>query len=295
LPSDAIWSYLFFGAVLAAGLVAALLRGDWQKARGVEKLLVLGPLFYAAPLTGFGVEHFTQTAAIASLIPRWIPWHLFWTYVIGTGFVLGGFSLVTRVLPLLSATAVALTFFMFVVLMDLPAWAANPDRFGITLALRELSFSGGALAFAASLAARARVSRAAIAAATARYFIAAAVLFYSFEQFMHGSYVPGIPLRLLTPDYVLGHQVWTYGAAVAYAITGILLVSGKSARMSAMWIGATVLFLELVVYVPIAVVERSSLKGFNFLADTLMFCGAVWLVAGAMPHDARRDPTRASI
>jgi hypothetical protein len=49
-----------------------------------------------------------------------------------------------------------------------------------------------------------------------------------------------------------------------------------------------VLFVELVVYVPIAVVERGSLKGFNFLSDTLMFCGAVLLVAGAMPHGVRR-------
>jgi hypothetical protein len=44
-----------------------------------------------------------------------------------------------------------------------------------------------------------------------------------------------------------------------------------------------VLFVELAVYVPIAVVERASIRGFNFLGDTLMFCGAVLLVAGAMP------------
>jgi uncharacterized membrane protein YphA (DoxX/SURF4 family) len=285
MPSEVIWSYLFFGAVLATGLLAAFLRGDSPRARGVEKLLVFGPLFYAAPLTAFGVEHFTQTKSIASLIPQWIPWHLFWTYAVGAGFVLGGFSLVARILALLSARMLALTFFLFVVLMDLPAWAANPsDRFGITLALRELSFSGGALAFAASLAGPARGSGTAIAAAMARYFVAVPVLFFSFEQFMHGSYVPGIPLRLVTPDYVFGHAVWTYLAALAYAVAGILLVAGKHTRAAATWLGAAVLVLVLIVYVPIAVVERGSLKGFNFLADTLMFCGAVLLVAGAMPR-----------
>jgi uncharacterized membrane protein len=289
MRSDVIWSYLFFGAVLATGVVAALLRGDWQRARGVEKLLIFGPLFYAAPLTAFGVEHFTQTKAIASLIPKWMPWHLFWTYAVGSGFVLGGFSLVTRILALLSARMIVFTFFMFVVLMDVPAWAANPDRFGITLAFRELSFSGGALAFAVSLAGHARGSGTAFAATMARYFVTVPVLFFSFEQFMHGSYVPGVPLRLLTPDYVFGHAVWTYLAALAYLVTGILLVAGKRTRTAATWLGATVLFVELIVYVPIAVVERGSLKGFNFLSDTLMFCGAVLLVAGAMPHDVRRD------
>jgi uncharacterized membrane protein len=291
MPSEVIWSYLFFGAVLATGLVAAFLRDDWPRARGVEKLLFFGPLFYAAPLTAFGIEHFTQTKSIASLIPRWIPWHVFWTYVVGAGFVLGGFSLVTRILAFLSARVLALTFFLFVVLMDLPAWAANPsDRFGITLALRELSFSGGALAFAASLTGLARGSGTATAAAIARYFVAVPVLFFSFEQFMHGRYVPGIPLRLLTPDYIFGHAVWTYLAALAYAVTGILLVARKHTRAAATWLGAAVLFVELVVYVPMAVVERSSLKGLNFLADTLMFCGAVLLVARAMPYDMRRGP-----
>src|SRR5690348_8735870 len=101
-PSEVIWSYAGFLAVLAAGLVAGARRGDWR-ARGWDLPIRLGPLFYAAPLTAFGIEHFTQTAAIASLIPRWIPWHLFWTYVIGAGFVIGGFSLVTRVLARVSA------------------------------------------------------------------------------------------------------------------------------------------------------------------------------------------------
>jgi hypothetical protein len=34
------------------------------------------------------------------------------------------------------------------------------------------------------------------------------------------------------------------------------------------------------------VVERASLgKGLNFLGDTLMYCGAVLLLAGAMPRE----------
>jgi len=45
--------------------------------------------------------------------------------------------------------------------------------------------------------------------------------------------------------------------------------------------------VELVVYVPIAIVERASLdNGLNYMADTLMFCGTVLLLAGAMPREA---------
>lgn len=50
--------------------------------------------------------------------------------------------------------------------------------------------------------------------------------------------------------------------------------------------------VELVVYVPMAVVQRASLEGFNYLADTLMFCGAVLLLAGAMPREAENESRR---
>lgn len=288
IPSEVIWSSFVCGIVLAIGLVAIFLRRDWQKARGFDKLILFGPLFYAAPLAAFGTEHFTLTAAIASLVPPWIPWHLFWTYFVGACFIAAGLSLVTGIQARLAARLLALNFFLFVVLMDVPAWAQNPrDRFGLTLALRELAFSGGALALAASLTepSRERVRR--IFATVARYFVTIPVLFYSVEQFLHADHVPGVPLEPMTPHYVYGHAIWTYAAAVVYAVAGVLLLIGKKTRAAAAWVGLTVLFVELVVYVPIGVVERASLdNGFNYVGDTLMFCGTVLLLAGAMPRES---------
>jgi uncharacterized membrane protein YphA (DoxX/SURF4 family) len=81
-------------------------------------------------------------------------------------------------------------------------------------------------------------------------------------------------------------MIWTYLAAVVYAAAGVPLLLGKKTRAAATWIGLATLVVELAVYVPIAVVERASLDGFNYMADTLMFCGAVLLLAGAMPREA---------
>ena len=288
LPSQVIWFYFVGGVVLAIGLVAIFLRGDWQKARGFDKLILFGPLFYAAPIAAFGTEHYTVTEAIMSIMPAWIPWHQFWVYFVGACFIAAALSLVTGIQARLSASLLALTFFLFVVLMDAPGWARDPyNRFALALALRELSFSGGALALAATLTGQGRARGAHILAVIARYFIAVPALFYSFEQFMHGNHVPGIPLKPVTPEYVYGHAIWTYLAAVVYAVAGTLLLVGKKTRVAATWLGLTVLFVELVVYVPIGVVERASLNnGLNYLADTLMFCGAVLLLAGAMPREA---------
>src|SRR5262245_52160695 len=141
IPSEVTWSYLSFGVVLAIGLVTIFLRGEWQRTRALDKLILFGPLFYAAPLAAFATEHFTLTAVIASIVPKWIPWHLFWAYFVGACFIAAALSLVTRIQARLAASLLALTFFLFVVLMDLPGWAHNlRDRFGLTLALRDLSF-----------------------------------------------------------------------------------------------------------------------------------------------------------
>jgi uncharacterized membrane protein YphA (DoxX/SURF4 family)/uncharacterized membrane protein len=287
IPSQVSWSYFSFGVVLAIGLVVIFLCADWQKARGFDKLILFGPLFYAAPLAAFGTEHFTLTKAVASLVPAWIPWHLFWAYFVGACFIAAALSMVTRIRARLAASLLALTFFLFVVLMDAPGWAHHPrNRFALALALRELSFSGAALALAASLTEQWRERGTHILATIARYFVAIPVLFYSFEQFMHGDHVPGIPLEMVTPQWVYGHAVWTHLAAAVYAVAGPLLVVGKKTRAAATWLGVTVLFVVLVAYVPIAVVERASLDGLNYMADTLMYCGAVLLLAAAMPREA---------
>jgi uncharacterized membrane protein YphA (DoxX/SURF4 family) len=175
------------------------------------------------------------------------------------------------------------------VLMDAPGWAHNPrNRFALALALRELSFSGGALALTASLSEQWGERGTHILATIARYFVAIPVLFYGIEQFMHGNHVPGIPLEMVTPQWVYGHAIWTYLAAIVYAVAGPLLLVGKKTRAAATLLGLTVLFVVLVVYVPIAIVEHASLESLNYMADTLMYCGAVLLLAGAMPREAEQ-------
>ena len=237
IPSTVIWAYFVCGAVFAIGLVTIFLRGDWQKARGLDKLILFGPLFYAAPIAAFGTEHFTLTKTIASIVPAWIPWHQFWAYFVGACFIAAALSLVTKIQARLAASLLALTFFLFVVLMDAPGWAQNPrDRIALALMLRELSFSGGALALAASLTGQGRERGAHILATIARYFVAIPVLFYSFEQFMHGDHVPGVPLEPLTPAWIFGHAIWTYVAAVVYAVAGILLLlARRPARQRPGW------------------------------------------------------------
>jgi hypothetical protein len=122
IPGVVLWSYLVAGVVLALGLALTLPREEWSRALGLDKLIRLGPAFYAAPLAGFGTEHFTRADVIASIVPAFMPWPRFWTYFIGASFIATALSLVTGLRARLAASLLALTFFLFVVLMDVPGW-----------------------------------------------------------------------------------------------------------------------------------------------------------------------------
>jgi uncharacterized membrane protein YphA (DoxX/SURF4 family) len=295
IPSQAIASDVVGGAVFVIGVVVLLIRGDWVRARGFDKLIVLGPIFYAAPIAAFGTEHFTLTRDIASIVPAWIPWHMFWAYFVGACLIVAALSLVTGAQTRLAASLLALMFFLFVVLMDAPGWVHAPrNRFATALMLRELAFSGGPLALAVSLSEKRRGTQ--VLATIARYFVGIPILFYSFEQFMHGDHVPGIPLELATPTWIYGHAIWTYLTAAVYAVAGPLLLIGWKPRAAAACLGLMVFLGILGIYLPLGIVEHARLDyGVNYPLDTLMFCGTVLLLAGAMPRKGVPAPPVASV
>ena len=288
-PHPVVASDVVAGLVLAVGLIVLLIRGEWLRARGFDKLILLGPLSYALPIAAFGTEHYTLTREIAPGVPAWMPWHIFWTYFVGTCLLLAAFSLVTGVHTRLAAALLGLMFFLFVLLMDAPGWFHQPtNRFATALMLREFSFSGGPLAFAVSLSAnKGRLARS--LAVVARWFVGVPILDYSYEQFRHADHVPGIPLALVPPAWIHGHVLVTYLTAAVYLVAGPLVLLGWKPRLAATAVGAVVLLGILAVYLPLGLVEHASMElGVNYPFDTLMYCGTVLLLAAAMPRDGER-------
>ncbi|MFP5230975.1 MAG: hypothetical protein ACLGXA_25445 [Acidobacteriota bacterium] len=285
LPRPVLASDIAGGAILAIGFVALFLCGEWGRARGYDKLILFGPIFYAAPIAAFGAEHLTLTREISSIVPAWIPWHMFWAYFVGICLIAAALSLVTGIQTRLAASLLALMFFLFVALMDAPGWFHQPtNRFATALLLRELAFAAGPLAFAATLRSwNQRATR--ILAVTSRCILAVAILYYAVEQFLHPDHVPGIPLELVTPTWIWGHLFWTWLTAAVYGVAGTLLLIGWRPRAAAACLGLVLLLGILAVYLPMGIVERASLeKGVNYPFDTLMFCGTVLMLTAAMPR-----------
>ena len=292
MPAITFWMYVCASPLFIIGLVKIF--GELSQEHGVDKIMPFGRMFFAIPLAVFGSEHFTITADIASLVPRWIPAHTFWVYLVGVAFICAAVSIAVLVQARLAAALVGMTFLIFVCVMDLPGTLAHPhNRFFWALALRQLAFSGGAFAFAMSAwstrtrqPSRAQLTKA--LAAIPRFFVGIPSIFYGVEHLLHPEYVPGIPLQKLTPDWIPGRIFLSYFVGVILILAGVCLLVNKKTRMAATALGLTILLTVLWIYLPMLLAAPTDVVALNYFFDTLLFSGAILLLANAM--DKETDP-----
>lgn len=303
LTATAFWMYVCALLLFIAGLVRILQELPQQP--GVDKVMPFGRLFFAIPMTVFGSEHFTATREIAALVPRWIPAHTFWVYAVGLGFICAGLSMAVLVQARLAAALVGITFLIFVCIMDIPNAVAHPhSRFVWIFALRELSFSSGALAFAMmpwSTGTRQPSAAPPITARLAalpRFFLGIASLFYGVEHLLHPEHVPGVPLEMITPGWIPGRIFLSYFVGVVLILAGVCLLANKKPRLAATFSGLTILLAVLWIYLPMLLATPKSVEALNYFFDTLLFCGTLLLLANALENEStvafRKDAASAA-
>src|ERR1700758_2147773 len=114
-----VWGMICAGV---AALVAALAfaRPRFRAAYGPGKILVLGPICEAVALAIFAFEHFLAARDLMGIVPRWLPGPLFWTYLVGLGWLAAAISYITWRQVRWSATLAALLFVIIVATIDLP-------------------------------------------------------------------------------------------------------------------------------------------------------------------------------
>ena len=283
IPATAFWAYVCALVLFVVGFIKIL--QELPQRHGVDKIMPFGRLSFAIPLAVFGSEHFTITANIATLVPSWIPAHTFWVYLVGLGFLCAAVSIAVLVQARLAATLVGMTFLIFVFVMDIPAVVANPgDRFFWALALRQLAFSGGALAFAMSpWSTRPGPGQPITAqAAVPRFFVGVPSLFYGVEHLLHPEYVPGIPLKKLTPGWIPGRIGVSYVVGVILIGAGVCLLLNRKTRIAAAALGITIALTVLWVYLPMLLRAPTDIVALNYFFDTLLFGGAILLLAASM-------------
>jgi uncharacterized membrane protein len=285
LPStfwSTFWPYFLGGVLLLLGLVVVSRSGSLGTTF-LERVEAFGPLLLAAPMGVFGAEHYVFTSVIAAMVPSWLPAHVFWAYLTGTALIAAAFAITLRRRAPLAAALLGVMIFSFASLIGLPAVVESAgDRFRLAVLLRDLSFSGMALALSMTLGFKPLQNHAQTLRGVLRYWIGVPWIAFGIEHLLHPDFVPVVPLAHPMLTGIPGHTAIVYAVGLALIGCGVCLVLDWNAALAAGWLGAGVLAVIVVVYVPLLVGEPSVGVGLNYFADTLAFGGGILVVARAL-------------
>lgn len=281
-----------FAGLLYLVVGVFLLRKDIGAARGWDKLIILGCVFYAVPLAIFAPEHFRGPEFVQNMVPSWMPGHRFWAYFVGCALLAAATSLTLRKLVRLSSILLGTMFTLFVCILYIPFVMAHPEsRFAWTIALRDLTFAAGAWALAGlqHRASSPRLSKWMVL--FGRFVLAIAAIFFAVEHFLHPEYAPGVPLEKVMPSWVPFPRVWGYLAGAILLAAGIGLALNRQSRKAAASIGALMTVLTVFPYLFILAFAHGGSainEALNYVADTWLYAGAALLLASALPRDPDR-------
>ena len=85
----------------------------------------IGRIMLAAALAVFGTQHLMYGEFVATLVPDWIPWHIFWAYGVGFAFLAAALSALVNRVTWLSGLLLGVMFFSWVLLLHGPRIAGS--------------------------------------------------------------------------------------------------------------------------------------------------------------------------
>lgn len=292
IAPSVFWPTLLGLSFLAAGIITY--HRDLHAAAPHEAfgLAALGPTLVAASLAAFAGEHFTAARSLAQLVPKWMPARLFIAYFVGVAHLAAALSFVARRYIRWSAIFLAIMFGLFVLLMDLPGALEHPAaRLSWILAARETTFAMGALALFGTAIRERRPQALKTLAAITRIWAAGVLIFYGVEHVLHPEYSPGVPDSKLTSAWVPLPLAIAYVTGILLIAFGIAMLARKFAGSGAALGGLLMVLLTLALYVPEFFLARSvsqQVTAINFVFDTLLFAGTMFVIANAIRDSESR-------
>ncbi len=162
---EACWSVFPLAVMLAAAWMLYIwFAADWDCVHlsfisGNNGVRIARSL-YGLSLIFFGTAHFIDLKDTVSLIPNWLPGHLFWAYFTGCTFVAAGVAVLIGFHARLAAALSALQISLFLVLVWIPIVAAgSKDSFLWSETILNAALAAGAWVVADSYRGMPRLTR----------------------------------------------------------------------------------------------------------------------------------------
>src|ERR1700742_4082231 len=126
-----LWTDPFKELTFSGG--AFIVAGTFQHTGGypwvfrfLEKLVPAGKYFVAFTMALFGFMHFVYLDFVASLVPNWIPGHIFWVQIAGVFLIAAGLGIMLNIKRQLAALCLGIMLFLWVIMLHIPLAIADP-------------------------------------------------------------------------------------------------------------------------------------------------------------------------
>jgi uncharacterized membrane protein len=244
-------------------------------------------------LAVFGALHLFGPQFVLAIVPRYMPWRLFWVYFIGGALIAASLSIATKIGVRWSGLLFGTMMFLFVAMIHFPGALRQPhNRIIWTIVFREASFGGAGWILAAVAKDGWRGKARTTLITVGRIVIALALVFFGIQHFLHPMGLPGVPLQKEMPSWmpVPGRILIDYVTGAALLVAGGSVLLPRKTRDVAACVGGWLLLMVLVIYGPVLIGALSDprigveLEGINYFADTLLFAGVILALANAAPR-----------
>ena len=257
----------------------------------LDKIVVLGRLFFAVSLVAFGIQQFIYGDFVPGRAPEWppsIPGRLVWAYSSGAILITAGVAIISGKKARWAAILSGTTIFVWAFLRHLPELAANPYGSVLTNTGKSLALFGGAFAVAGSLPAREGSFTGMFSGIInsenefmylGRFCLGIFMIVSGIQHFIYADFV-----ATLVPSWIPGHYFWTYFAGIALIAGGAGLMLPQTARLAAALTGLMIFLWVVLLHIPRAMAAAGPQRRNEWTAvfEALALSGIAFVLAGSL-------------
>jgi uncharacterized membrane protein YphA (DoxX/SURF4 family) len=261
----------------------------------MDRLALVGRVFFAAGLAAFGVQQFLYGDFVPGRAPAWpasVPGRLAWAYLSGALLIASGAAIAAGRRARWPAFLCGSIVFVWAFLRHIPLAAADGHFGGAWTQLgKGLVLSGGTIAVAGSLPVedgprflsglfRSREGLLYLGRVCLGLFLIASGV----QHFLFPAFV-----RTLVPAWIPGDLFWTYFAAVALIAGGVGLILPVAPRLAGALVGLMIFLWVLLLHIPRALAAPDAASSRNewiAVFEALAFSGLAFLLAGTTSRRA---------
>ncbi|WCT14104.1 hypothetical protein [Mucilaginibacter jinjuensis] len=208
-----------------------------SSAKWPDATIKLGQYLFAISWIVFGIEHFIYAGFVATLVPPYMPVHIFWVYLTALSMMAAGVSFIINIKTHWGAWLLAAMLGIFILMIHIPSLIMKPHvDTSWTRAIQDVSLMAAALMLTGNLK----------AANIGRIIFAIAVFALGCQHFVHIDFVtarisPNLPAFNIIDDIV--------GAIII--LTCACIIARWNVLISSTFLGCFLLLLTLLYYLPL--------------------------------------------